>query len=251
MDNLGRSKSKVFTALRISVTITEDMDLDNRHVYFLVSMFILGTYTISLSLLSKFLCVSLIGDFSEEPVRPFGEPPKMPLMLLWLFCLACQVQAVKKPKYNALASFAAQTDPKSLVMNAVYRVHEESNMALTPGKILTSCQRNIFQSVFIKLEKPKPPEKPCSFDCYPDNAKMELHLEQASTCWIGKQVFPSLTIIEIAHTDNKKECVIACLADRTCAVASHDPQKSCALEEIHSSSQRAQFPKQTRHHRLA
>ena len=106
-------------------------------------------------------------------------------------------------------------------------------MALTPGKILASSQRNIFQSVFIKLEKPKPPEKPCSFDCYPDNAKMELYLEKASTCWIGKQVFPSLTIIEIAHTDNKKECVIACLADRNCAVASYDAQKKlCTRRNI-------------------
>ena len=172
-------------------------------------MFILSTHTISLALLSKSLCcvykqVRLIGEFSEEPERPFGEPPKMPHTLLWLFCLAGQVQTVKKPEYNALARFAAQTDPKSHIMNDVYRVHEELGMALTPGKILASSQRNIFQSVFIKLEKPKPPEKPCSFDCYPDNAKMELYLEQASTCWIGKQVFPSLTIIEIAHTDNKK-----------------------------------------------
>ena len=182
----------------------------------------------------------------------------MPHTLLWLFYLACQAQAVKKPEYNALARFAAQTDPKSLIMNDVYRVHEELGMALTPGKILASSQRNIFQSVFIKLEKPKPPEKPCSFDCYPDNAKMELYLEQATTCWIGKHVFPSLTIIEIgkhvfpsltiieiahtdnkhvfpsltiieiAHTDNKKECAIACLADRNCAVASYDPhEKLC------------------------
>ena len=169
--------------------------------------------------------VRLIGEFSEEPERPFGEPPKMPHTLLWLFCLAGRVQTVKKPEYNALARFAAQTDPKSLIMNDVYRVHEELGMALTPGKILASSQRNIFQSVFIKLEKPKPPEKPCSFNCYPDNAKMELYLEKASTCWIGKQVFPSLTIVEIAHTDNKKECVIACLADRNCAVASYDAQK--------------------------
>ena len=132
---------------------------------------------------------------------------------------------MKKPDYNVMAKYAAQKDPKYLVMNDVYRVHEELGMALTPGKLLASSQRNIFQSVFLKLEKPKAPARPCTFDCYRDDTKMESYLRQASTCWIVRQVFPSLTIIKIVHAETQKGCVIMYLADRNCAVTSYDPTR--------------------------
>ena len=141
-----------------------------------------------------------------------------------------QIQTVKKHDSNVRARFSAQTELKYVVMNDEYRVHEEMGMALTPGKLLASSPRNIYQLVFLKLEKPKPPDKPCSLDCYPDEEKIDSYLTKASICWIGRQVFPSLTIIQILHTEGQKECVTLCLANRNCAMISYDLEKKlCTL----------------------
>ena len=83
-----------------------------------------------------------------------------------------QIQKVKKHDSNVRARFSAQTELKYVVMNDAYRVHEEMGMALTPGKLLASSPRNIYQSVFLKLEKPKAPDKPCSLDCYSDEKRL-------------------------------------------------------------------------------
>ena len=93
-----------------------------------------------------------------------------------------QIQTVKKHDSNVRAKFSAQTELKCVVMNDVYRVHEEMGMALTQGKLLASSPRNIYQSVFLKLEKPKAPDKPCSLDCYPDEEKIDSYLTKASIC---------------------------------------------------------------------
>ena len=62
-----------------------------------------------------------------------------------------QIQTVKKHDSYVRARFSAQTELKHVVMNDVYRVHEDMGMALTPGKLLASSPRNIYQSVFLKL----------------------------------------------------------------------------------------------------
>ena len=108
----------------------------------------------------------------------------------WILIMIGQIQTVKKHDSNVRARFSAQTELKYVVMNDVYRVHEEMGMALTPGKLLASSPRNIYQLVFLKLEKPKAPEKPCSLDCYPDEEKIDSYLTKASNCLDRETSFP-------------------------------------------------------------
>ena len=167
--------------------------------------------------------LSLPSKFSTRFLTYFGFSEKQEglehwsdmqlLVMMWILVLSQSVYGVKKPDYKVIAKIAARKDPKHIVMNDGYRIHEELGMALTPGKLLASSQRSIYQSIFLKLEKPSAPDKPCSFNCYPDDEKMDSHLEAASTCWIGRQVFPSLTVIKIIHSESHKDCVIRCLAD--------------------------------------
>ena len=146
--------------------------------------------------------------------------------------LLYHVVAIRKHKNNKQPKFAAQIDAH-IIRNDVYRVHTEMGIALTPSKLLASSQRNIFQSIFMKIHKPLEPRKLCNFDCHPDPEIFLKRLEAASTCWIGRQVFPRITIIKIEYSQIVDGCVVLCLTNRNCAVATYDPTKKlCTLRNV-------------------
>ena len=110
-------------------------------------------------------------------------------------------------------------------------VKTELGLVLTPDQILASSTDNILQSVFMKINRPKPPVAECNLDCVPDRDQIYAILNPPDGCWIENMVVPEASRLDVVKGVDKESCMIACLTNNLCEMMTYDPVKElCNLQ---------------------
>ena len=113
-------------------------------------------------------------------------------------------------------------------------VHEDLGLVLLPGNILAQSTSMILQSVFLKLESPRPPAKMCNLDCAPKIKKIRKLLTPLDGCWIERMAVVQAGILEELSGLDLAECFTKCLLVSVCGAVTHDKGKrSCILRTGH------------------
>ena len=101
-------------------------------------------------------------------------------------------------------------------------VHENLGLVLLPSYILAQSTSTIFQSVFLKLESPRPPSKICDLECTPDVEVIKKMLRPQCGCWISKMVVVRAGVLEELTIPALEDCFIYCLLNGLCRAITYD-----------------------------
>ena len=100
---------------------------------------------------------------------------------------------------------------------------EELGLGLIPSKSIASGSSTIFQSVFLRIEIPQFPKKPCNLDCAPDPGELKQLMIDGKDCWIEKLHQTNSTMIKYKARTAKLQCITLCIMETdNCGVISYD-----------------------------
>jgi hypothetical protein len=118
-----------------------------------------------------------------------------------------------------------------LVTAASPIIQEELGLALLPNNLLAQSSEHVFQSVFLKLMAPAPPENVCNLTCSPNMDEIQKMFTPRDGCWISKMVVVRAAVLEESREEDVSDCFLRCLLNSLCGLLTYDERnEQCTLQ---------------------